>query len=433
MSHSPPGPSTHHSPNPPGSTPHGPPPSLPSLPNIGGPGSLIRVLPPKPTVQVPPADRGHGRRKDRNKSWRNKRNKDKHASGPPKAGGDSGEKDETKSASEATKSLGLECRGKGQEAETRGAAEDGKVGQTKSDAGDIDAASRTSDKPEEGEILDEDPEWEWDEKTIFKEPKEVHLADPVAGPLPPEYTDHVLLPPAWNAKCITSKFVNPDNKDDFCRPVRETPLWDRYKDTVPFGSPRSARPPLTAAELHELLETRRSSLNPGPRREPKVPNRKQGSPQGRDGAKCQDRRGRALSRERSISPEGRSTQKDRRPVIDSYRPNYERGRRSRSLSRDRRRRRSDNSPPRRQDSPSSPAPFFQLPLEERSRDSSPESDLNSLENELLGLSPKSPSEDENKKAGGKKAEETKKRPNDDAIPKSKRRRVQVDSAFGRRW
>lgn len=74
------------------------------------------------------------------------------------------------------------------------------------------------------------------------------------------------------------------------------------------------------------------------------------------------------------------------------------------------------------------ATHFSLPLEERSRESSVESDLNSLENELLGLSPKSPSDDGKEK---EEKEEVKKRVSDDAIPKSKRRRrVQVDSAFG---
>lgn len=74
------------------------------------------------------------------------------------------------------------------------------------------------------------------------------------------------------------------------------------------------------------------------------------------------------------------------------------------------------------------ATHFSLPREERSRESSLESDLNSLENELLGLSPKSPSDDGKEKE--EKKVEVKKRVSDDAIPKSKRRRVQVDSAFG---
>lgn len=368
---------------------------------------------------MPPNDRGHGRRKDRNRSGRNKRNKDKHAAST-KGKGEQTKKNEEKNVAGADHFEDVTILSQD------GPAETPDTGQANPDVGSIDTPSKTSENPEEGEVMDDDADWAWDEKTIFQEPEKVHFADAVAGPLPAEYTDQVLIPPAWNAKCIISKFVNADNKAEFCRPVWETPLWKRYKNTVPFDSPRGARPPLMYDELLELLETRRSSLNPGPRREPKPGSRKLSSSLDR-GTKYSEDRGRTTSFEKSVSPERQTQQRDRRPVIDSYRPTYERGRRTRSPSRDRRRRREDSSP-RSRDSPSGMATHFSLPLEERSRESSLESDLNSLENELLGLSPKSPSDDGKEKE--EKKVEVKKRVSDDAIPKSKRRRVQVDSAFG---
>lgn len=375
-------------------------------------------------MQVPPHDRGNGRRKDRNRSGRNKRNKEKQATST-KGRGEATKKSEPKPRTEEKKAASAERCDDGAIPSHDGPAETPDGGEAKSDVGGNDTSSKTPERPEEGEVTDEDPDWAWDEKTVFQEPEETHLADAVAGPLPAEYTDDVLIPPAWNAKCVVSKFVDADNKAEFCRPVWETSLWKRYKDTPLFGSPRGMRAPLTYSELLELLETRRSSLNPGPRREPKPRSRNLSA--FLDGGRAGEDRGRTVSREGSISPERNAQQKDRRPVIDSYRPTYERGRRSRSPSRDRRRRREDSSP-RSRESPNGIATRFSLPLEERSRESSVESDLNSLENELLGLSPKSPSDDGKEKEGEKA--EVKKRVSDDAIPKSKRRRVQVDSAFG---
>lgn len=376
-------------------------------------------------MQVPPHDRGHGRRKDRNRSGRNKRNKEKHATST-KGKGEATKKNEPKPPTDEKKVDSAERCEDGEIPSHDGPAETPDGGQANSDTGGVDTLSKTPEKPEEGEVTDEDPDWAWDEKTIFQEAEKTHLADAVAGPLPAEYTDDVLIPPAWNAECVVSKFVDADNKSEFCRPVWETSLWKQYKNTPPFGSPGGLRAPLTYSELLELLDTRRSSLNPGPRREPKPRSRKLSSLL--DGGRAGEDRGRTMSCEGSISPERNTQQRDRRPVIDSYRPTYERSRRSRSPSRDRRRRREDSSP-RSRESPNGIATRFSLPLEERSRESSVESDLNSLENELLGLSPKSPSDDGKGKEEEEKVEE-KKRVSDDAIPKRKRRRVQVDSAFG---
>lgn len=306
---------------------------------------------------------------------------------------------------------------------------------------DTDADSASVDKAEEGEILDEDAQLEWDEKMIFQEHKEIHLADAVAGPLPSEYTEDILIPPAWDAEYLVSKFVNPDNRGAYCSPAWGTPLWDKYKDTAPFKiATLSDDGTVDSAPLQRLLATRRSSMNPGPRREPQ-----QLSKEPLDEHGALDTGGNFTVGDASIngstptpsesgSPERRfsSTQKDRRPIIDSYRPNY--GKAS-GPSTERRRNGQSRSPSAaRRNSSDDQTQRFQKGLDERGRDhreSSVESDLNSLENELLGISPKSSSDEEKEREEemGKKKEDDKKRPNEDAIPKIKRRRVKVDSAF----
>ncbi|SPN99888.1 uncharacterized protein DNG_02740 [Cephalotrichum gorgonifer] len=344
-----------------------------SPPTISGPGSLIRVLPPKPAV---PSDRVPFRRKDR-KSWKTKRNKGKPATPAAKASDDPTEKNVSGPNPEDTKGIEPEdCEDK-DATNAHDVEKDKDEGQVDSDKTDVDSASKVTDKPEEGEIVDDDSEWAWDEKSIFKEPESVHFADAVAGPLPTEYTDHVLMPPAWDSKCITSKFVNPDNEIEFCRPKLGAAVLIRVPD-------ESRSHGVTKMALYEIEEG-------------------QIIPRVRAGLQ----RSTGLSLLRDILNR----------VIGA---------------RERRRRRDDDSPRPGRGSPSSRT-YFQLPLEERSREPSVESDLNSLENELLGLSPKSPSEDEKEKADNRKVEESKKRQSDNMIPKSKRRRVQMDSAFSRRW
>ncbi|PKS09283.1 hypothetical protein jhhlp_003897 [Lomentospora prolificans] len=439
-------------PQPPQPTPHGfsaPPPFSnfegPGSSHPFGPGSGIRVLPPKPTVEVM-SNHSHGPRKERNRNWKNRKGTKDDTAKPGRPGLKGERANRSKDPLKGKDSKG--------EVGKPPSAKPGKKGKRKPDApgpkpqlpkdsskSEGDTASVMTNSSEEGEVLDEDSQFKWDEKMIFKDKKEMHPADAVAGPLPCEYTDTILLPPAWNAEYIVSQFVNPDNRDQFTRPARETQLWGKYKDVAPFRSPKQTSDEVVdSSALQRLLATRRSSINPGPRREPSKGNEsyQEGQDSSNAGTQNLTARESGQSSGESISAEVRlqQAQKERRPIIDSYRPNY--GSTAGSNA-DRRRHGSSKSPTTRLDSADEQVQNFKKALEERDREGvregSVESDLNSLENELLGLPPKSSGDEEKEKKdeSNKKKGEGNKRSSDDRLPRMKRRGIKMDSAFSRRW
>ncbi|KAI1095041.1 hypothetical protein F5B19DRAFT_489934 [Rostrohypoxylon terebratum] len=84
------------------------------------------------------------------------------------------------------------------------------------------------DNPEKalGAILEKDEEdLSWDERTIFQEPLSTIKVDPIAAPLPSEYSEDVMIPPAFDAKALKSQFITPHNVDDFSQSIRETRDW----------------------------------------------------------------------------------------------------------------------------------------------------------------------------------------------------------------
>ncbi|KAI0482489.1 hypothetical protein GGR56DRAFT_189693 [Xylariaceae sp. FL0804] len=94
----------------------------------------------------------------------------------------------------------------------------GSDGRAESELGDTDSVSGASTgmTPYGG--------FHWDKRTIFKEyagPRE----DPIAKPLPAEYSEEIMVPPAYDAQGVKSDYVNPQNLDDFALDVRETKDW----------------------------------------------------------------------------------------------------------------------------------------------------------------------------------------------------------------
>lgn len=64
-----------------------------------------------------------------------------------------------------------------------------------------------------------------------------HKGDPIAEPLPHEYTEDIMLPPAFDAKGVKSKHITPSNLDDFALSIRDTNQWNQYRNHPAFLSP----------------------------------------------------------------------------------------------------------------------------------------------------------------------------------------------------
>ncbi|KAL7629006.1 hypothetical protein AAE478_000524 [Parahypoxylon ruwenzoriense] len=99
-----------------------------------------------------------------------------------------------------------------------------------SDHGDLESASSiTLDKPIE--------DYSWDEQTIFMEPPVATRADAIAAPLPSQYTEDVMIPPAFDAKGLKSQYITPRNIDDFAQSIRETRDWQIMQHHPAFLDP----------------------------------------------------------------------------------------------------------------------------------------------------------------------------------------------------
>ncbi|KAI1336584.1 hypothetical protein F5Y15DRAFT_418656 [Xylariaceae sp. FL0016] len=68
----------------------------------------------------------------------------------------------------------------------------------------------------------------WDMRTIFNEYSGPN-ADPIAGPLPSEYTEQVMVPPAYDATGLKSEYITADNDDDFASAVRDSKEWQVWQ------------------------------------------------------------------------------------------------------------------------------------------------------------------------------------------------------------
>lgn len=83
------------------------------------------------------------------------------------------------------------------------------------------AASKPAEPADSKSEMD-DETWRFDNETIFQEAPHKHAADPIGEPLPHEYKDNLLmLPPAYDALGVKSRYITPQNLDDFASSVRE--------------------------------------------------------------------------------------------------------------------------------------------------------------------------------------------------------------------
>ncbi|KAI1804181.1 hypothetical protein F4811DRAFT_302258 [Daldinia bambusicola] len=124
------------------------------------------------------------------------------------------------------------------------------------------AAVKTDQEREPGEIVSEptsasdhvDPEsafdttkdennedLSWDERTIFLELPLSSKVDPIAAPLPTQYFEDVMIPPAFDAKALKSRYITPRNIDDFAQSIRETRDWQIMKHHPLFLDPTEIR------------------------------------------------------------------------------------------------------------------------------------------------------------------------------------------------
>ncbi|KAH8198819.1 hypothetical protein TruAng_006987 [Truncatella angustata] len=74
-------------------------------------------------------------------------------------------------------------------------------------------------------------------EVAFAERSVQHQADPIAEPLPGEYSEQIMLPPAFDVKGVKSKYITSANLDDFALSVRDTNQWNKYRNHPAFLPP----------------------------------------------------------------------------------------------------------------------------------------------------------------------------------------------------
>lgn len=382
-----------------------------------GPGSGIRVLPPRPTAEVTGVF-GHSQRKERNKNWKPRK----------------GHKDDTPQHNRP--------RTKGDHAHRNKdglKAPDGKPSTakpsaptpTKNDANntilhtgiprnprdsadhDVDGGSATGDDSEEGEVADEGSQSKEDEPLLPRPAKKLQATNAIIEPASPK-------PP----KVSVQRNVNADGAINLSLPVANAWLKDKGNKVSIDRRP---------TRIHE------ETTKDGPRPEAKHPEGP--SSTGPAGVRAESSQELLAQDDNRPSRESWSPkllapqdQKEHRPAIDSYRPKYGNGAGPSIDMRGNDRSRSPSTPHTALDEH---AEHFKKALEEReregaregAREGSVESDLNSLENELLGISPELDEEKDKPELETKKYEE-KKRSSHDSAPRMKRRQVKMNSAFG---
>jgi hypothetical protein len=256
----------------------------------------------------------------------------------------------------------------------------------------------------------------WEADAIFAELEPTHPPDEVGRPLPSIYTEDVVLPRKWDSKCIESEYFNPDNLEEFIKPIHETKYWQDMEfdpafvrdgrfpngellrdfrwenDNLEQTTAVQERPKDDGHRPNESPAQNRRASHDGLLKRKRSPDTPPASSQGR---KYRD----SPSRERHHSNDRR----DRR-LSETYRPDtsrYDDRLRGRSTLRD--------SESRRRSSPDSRS---------ISTVSSRSSGLDSLDRELLGIETKD-----------KDQHEDRSRQDTEKASKPKRRRVQLDSAY----
>ncbi|KAK8090546.1 hypothetical protein PG994_000051 [Apiospora phragmitis] len=121
--------------------------------------------------------------------------------------------------------------------------------------------------------------FKYDEQTIFMEIETTNKGDPIAAPLPIEWTDDIMLPPPYNAPGVKSAYVTPENKDDFALGVRDTDQWAQYQYHIAFLDPEN----ITIQSIDTYLaEVKRLQLKNEKRNKPSQQINQRAKPQSRD-------------------------------------------------------------------------------------------------------------------------------------------------------
>ncbi|KAK6079634.1 zinc knuckle like protein [Seiridium cupressi] len=96
-------------------------------------------------------------------------------------------------------------------------------------------------------------------KVAFADSAPRNQGDAIAEPLPGEYSEQIMLPPAFDAKGVKSKYITPSHLDDFALSVRDTNQWNKYRNHPVFLAPEEVN-------LHNLgLYMRKSQKGQGHR------------------------------------------------------------------------------------------------------------------------------------------------------------------------
>ncbi|KAM0810374.1 hypothetical protein AB5N19_10723 [Seiridium cardinale] len=96
-------------------------------------------------------------------------------------------------------------------------------------------------------------------KVAFADSAPRNQGDAIAEPLPGEYSEQIMLPPAFDAKGVKSKYITSSNLDDFALSVRDTNEWNKYRNHPVFLAPEEVN-------LHNLgLYMRKSQKGQGHR------------------------------------------------------------------------------------------------------------------------------------------------------------------------
>lgn len=85
------------------------------------------------------------------------------------------------------------------------------------------------------DLVTEEQQFNWDFQKIFQEKKPQRTADPIASPLPAVFDQEPILPPAFNAKGVTCKYVRANNLEVFSRGVRQSLQWALLKSDPAFS------------------------------------------------------------------------------------------------------------------------------------------------------------------------------------------------------
>jgi hypothetical protein len=155
---------------------------------------------------------------------------------------------------------------------THSLASEGQVSEIKAsdDGADPFSVERETPTPE-----DEDAQFDWDLRYIFKEPERketVALAQPLSAIFLPNSTP-VPLVQAWSIHIPSiSRYARKDNEKEFVRSIRNAPQWSFLQEDPGFSDEPLEGPLIPLSEVLAWTAARHSMLIPEPELEPELQN-----------------------------------------------------------------------------------------------------------------------------------------------------------------